>query len=63
MEKKCWKIVWMDGKVPKARTGVAFEFFGEKPMMIKFYESEGSEPYIIGTTYFVALEPSREEGW
>lgn len=48
--------------MPKARTGVSFEFFGNKPLLIKFYESEGAEPYIIGTSFFVALEPNKD-GW
>ena len=53
-----YKIVWMDGKVAKAREGVAFEFIsGSKPLLVKFYLREGDEPYIIGTNYLVAIEP------
>ena len=57
---KKFKIVWMDGKVPKCRKGDRFEFIGTKPLLIKFWESEESEPYIIGSSFLVAIEPNEE---
>ena len=56
-----YKIVWMDGKVAKCRKGDRFEFFGVKPLLIKFWECEESEPYIVSTQYLVAIEPNTED--
>lgn len=58
---KRFKIVWMDGKVAKCRKGDKFEFIGSKPMLIKFWESEECEPYIIGSAFLVAIEPNTED--